>query len=119
MTLHGTSATTWAQTPANERVGAPLPGRVPPDGEGEDLADAFAPVADQERLGCEALAAARERLSEIVKRNGSIFCLHDARENEACPDIRPTLEALRRLLPELASMGFHFERVSQILCPTN
>jgi peptidoglycan-N-acetylglucosamine deacetylase len=51
-------------------------------------------------------------------RNGSIFCLHDGRENEARPDIRPTLEALRRLLPELTSMGFHFERVSQILCPT-
>jgi peptidoglycan-N-acetylglucosamine deacetylase len=50
--------------------------------------------------------------------NGAIFCLHDARESQPSPDIRPTLEAVRRLVPELAALGFRFETVSQILCPT-
>jgi peptidoglycan/xylan/chitin deacetylase (PgdA/CDA1 family) len=51
-------------------------------------------------------------------RNGAIFCLHDARESQPRPDIRPTLEAVRRLVPELTARGFCFETVSQILCPT-
>ena len=51
-------------------------------------------------------------------QNGAIFCLHDGRETRPDPDIRPTLEAVRRLLPELRAKGFHFETVSQILCPT-
>jgi len=50
-------------------------------------------------------------------RNGAIFCLHDGRLMQARPDIRPTLEAVRRLLPELSARGFRFETVSQILCP--
>ncbi|HSW50267.1 MAG TPA: polysaccharide deacetylase family protein [Bryobacteraceae bacterium] len=48
--------------------------------------------------------------------NGAIFCLHDAREGQSCPDIRPTLEAVRRLVPELRARGYRFETVSQILC---
>lgn len=55
---------------------------------------------------------------EQAARNGAIFCLHDAREAQPRPDIRPTLEAVRRLVPELAARGFRFETVSQILCPT-
>jgi len=51
-------------------------------------------------------------------QNGAIFCLHDGRETRPNPDIRPTLEAVRRLLSELRARGFHFETVSQILCPT-
>ena len=50
-------------------------------------------------------------------RNGAIFCLHDGRLMQARPDIRPTLEAVRRLVPELSARGFRFETVSQILCP--
>ena len=50
-------------------------------------------------------------------RNGAIFCLHDGRLTQARPDIRPTLEAVRRLVPELSARGFRFETVSQILCP--
>jgi peptidoglycan/xylan/chitin deacetylase (PgdA/CDA1 family) len=50
--------------------------------------------------------------------NGAIFCLHDGRENRPNPDIRPTLEAVRRLIPELSARGFRFETVSQIICPT-
>ena len=51
-------------------------------------------------------------------RNGAIFCLHDGRDTKVRPDIGPTLEAVRRLMPELAAKGFRFETVSQILCPT-
>ena len=51
-------------------------------------------------------------------RNGAILCLHDGRDTRPHPDIRPTLEAVRRLLPELMARGFRFETVSQILCPT-
>ncbi|MFB3777811.1 MAG: polysaccharide deacetylase family protein [Bryobacteraceae bacterium] len=50
--------------------------------------------------------------------NGAIFCLHDAREGQPRPDIRPTLEAVRRLVPQLSARGYRFETVSQILCPT-
>ena len=50
--------------------------------------------------------------------NGAILCLHDGREAAPRPDIRQTLEAVRRLLPALAERGYHFETVSEILCPT-
>jgi peptidoglycan/xylan/chitin deacetylase (PgdA/CDA1 family) len=50
-------------------------------------------------------------------RNGAIFCLHDGRELQPRPEISETLEAVRRLIPELRARGFHFETVSQILCP--
>ena len=52
-------------------------------------------------------------------RNGAIFCLHDGRGLLPHPDIRETLEALRRAIPALLERGFHFETVSEILCPTN
>jgi peptidoglycan/xylan/chitin deacetylase (PgdA/CDA1 family) len=51
--------------------------------------------------------------------NGAIFCLHDGRELSPSPDIRATLEAVERAIPELKRRGFHFETVSQLLCPTN
>ena len=51
-------------------------------------------------------------------RGGAIFCLHDGRLTQAKPDTRATLEAVRRLVPELLERGFRFETVSQILCPT-
>ena len=51
-------------------------------------------------------------------RSGAILCLHDGRETRMHPDIRPTLEAVRRLIRELSAKGFRFETVSQILCPT-
>lgn len=50
--------------------------------------------------------------------NGAIFCLHDGRLLERRPDISATLEALRRIVPALLERGFHFETVSDILCPT-
>jgi peptidoglycan/xylan/chitin deacetylase (PgdA/CDA1 family) len=51
--------------------------------------------------------------------NGAIFCLHDGRELQPQPDVQDTLEAISRLIPELRARGFHFETVSQILCPTS
>ncbi len=50
--------------------------------------------------------------------NGAIFCLHDGRTVQADPDIGVTLRAVRELLPKLMQRGFHFERVTDILCPT-
>jgi peptidoglycan/xylan/chitin deacetylase (PgdA/CDA1 family) len=51
--------------------------------------------------------------------NGAIFCLHDGRELQVRPDLSQTLRALRETIPALQDRGFHFETVSQILCPTN
>ena len=50
--------------------------------------------------------------------NGAIFCLHDGRTVETNPDVGVTLRAVRELLPKLIERGFHFERVTEILCPT-
>jgi peptidoglycan/xylan/chitin deacetylase (PgdA/CDA1 family) len=51
--------------------------------------------------------------------NGGILCLHDGRDIQPDPDIRATLEAVEQAIPRLQDRGFHFETVSQILCPTN
>jgi len=51
-------------------------------------------------------------------KNGAIFCLHDGRGLEKRPQIGATLETVRQLLPKLREAGFHFEKVSEILCPT-
>ena len=62
------------------------------------------------------------RVSRLVERravNGGIICLHDGRETKPAPDIRATIDAVRSLIPTLKERGFHFETVSQILCPTN
>jgi peptidoglycan/xylan/chitin deacetylase (PgdA/CDA1 family) len=58
-----------------------------------------------------------ERLIKGV-RNGSIFCLHDGRELAERPDVRATIEAVRRLLPELREKGYDLVRVSDLLCQT-
>jgi peptidoglycan/xylan/chitin deacetylase (PgdA/CDA1 family) len=50
--------------------------------------------------------------------NGAILCLHDGRTVKPSPDIRVTLETVREVLPKLMEQGFHFEKVSDILCPT-
>ena len=50
--------------------------------------------------------------------NGAIFCLHDGRTTRPRPDIGATLQAVRELLPKLMESGFHFEKVTDILCPT-
>ena len=47
-------------------------------------------------------------------RNGAIFCLHDSRATAGT-----CIEAVRRLIPSLLEKGYHFETVSEILCPKN
>lgn len=58
-----------------------------------------------------------ERLSESVA-NGAIFCLHDGRELRPRPEIGVTVEAVRRLVPQLLDLGYKFETISRLLCPT-
>jgi peptidoglycan-N-acetylglucosamine deacetylase len=50
--------------------------------------------------------------------NGAIFCLHDGRTTDKQPDVREMLTAVREVLPKLMEQGFHFEKVTDILCPT-
>jgi len=50
--------------------------------------------------------------------NGAILCLHDGRVLQPRPDVRVMLEAVRAVLPKLMEQGFHFEKVTDILCPT-
>ncbi len=57
-------------------------------------------------------------LLERKAGSGAIFCLHDGRLTEPRPDIRVTLEAMERILPRLIDAGYHFEKVSDIICPT-
>ena len=58
------------------------------------------------------------RADEVVARmaaaasNGAILCLHDGRELREKPDIRTTVEAVRRLVPLLLDRGIQFETVS-------
>jgi peptidoglycan/xylan/chitin deacetylase (PgdA/CDA1 family) len=52
-------------------------------------------------------------------RPGSIVCLHDGRELQSKPDIRSTIQAVDRLVPELQDQGYRFETISQLLCQTN
>ncbi len=51
-------------------------------------------------------------------RNGAIICLHDGRQLVSRPDVQPTLDAVRQIIPSLVSRGFEFQTVSQLLCPT-
>ena len=63
------------------------------------------------------------RASEVVARmaasasNGAILCLHDGRELREKPDVRVTVEAVRRLVPLLQSRGYEFETIGRLLCP--
>lgn len=50
--------------------------------------------------------------------SGAILCLHDGRALQRRPDIGVTLQAVREILPILLEQGFHFEKVTDILCPT-
>jgi peptidoglycan/xylan/chitin deacetylase (PgdA/CDA1 family) len=65
------------------------------------------------------LAAPRiaERVLSRV-RDGAIVCLHDGRGTLRDPDVRPTIEAARKIIPSLLEKGYHFETVSQLICRT-
>ena len=62
-------------------------------------------------------AAIADRVLSHV-HDGGIVCLHDGRGTREDPDVTPTLEAVHRIVPALLEAGYHFETVSQLLCPT-
>ena len=62
-----------------------------------------------------ALAVAERVLSRAC--DGGIICLHDGRGTLKDPDISSTVEAVRRIVPGLLARGYHFETVSQLICP--
>ena len=55
----------------------------------------------------------------LTRVEGDIICLHDGRGTLKDPDISATEEAVRRIVPNLLEKGYHFETVSQLLCPMN
>ncbi len=65
----------------------------------------------------DAQAIVRRVLPEM--ENGAIICLHDGRELQIRPDVEPTIDAVRRLIPILKAEGYRFQTVSQLICPTN
>ncbi|HEU5020494.1 MAG TPA: polysaccharide deacetylase family protein [Bryobacteraceae bacterium] len=67
------------------------------------------------KLSAEAIA--NRVLSRVT--DGGIICLHDGRALAEDPDVTPTLEALRRIIPPLVEAGYHFETISQLLWPAN
>lgn len=71
-------------------------------------------------IGYDWKAAADEVLRRMAAgaSNGAILCLHDGRELREKPDIGATVEAVRRLVPQLLDQGYRLETVSQLLCPT-
>lgn len=48
-------------------------------------------------------------------RNGAIFCLHDARERDPDPDIRVSVDSVKRVVPVLLEKGYRFVTVSELL----
>lgn len=67
------------------------------------------------RLPAEGIAA------RVLKRagDGDIVCLHDGRGTLKDSDVKPTIDAVRRILPELLDRGYKFETVTELICPTN
>ncbi len=72
-------------------------------------------------IGCDWKLDSRAIVRRVLPKieNGAIICLHDGRELQVRPDVEPTLDAVRRLLPILKAEGYRFETVSQLICPTN
>jgi peptidoglycan/xylan/chitin deacetylase (PgdA/CDA1 family) len=58
-------------------------------------------------------------VSRIVSNlfSGSIVCLHDGRHTQQRPNVRPTLEAVRQIVPEALERGFEFVTISELICP--
>ena len=65
------------------------------------------------RLGSTAIAAR----CIAAARSGAILCLHDGRETQVRPNVRPAIEAVKKIVPELLDRGFEFETVGSILSP--
>ena len=61
-----------------------------------------------------------ERIVTRISSNlysGSIILLHDGRQTQSKPNIRPTIEAIREIVPAVLERGFEFVTVSELLCP--
>jgi len=50
--------------------------------------------------------------------DGAILCLHDGRELRVRPEVGETVDAVRRLVPQLLDEGYRFETLSRLICPT-
>jgi peptidoglycan-N-acetylglucosamine deacetylase len=63
--------------------------------------------------------SAREITQRVLNhvQAGAIVCLHDGRGTLKDPDASQTVEAVRRIVPSLLEAGYHFETVSNLLCP--
>jgi peptidoglycan/xylan/chitin deacetylase (PgdA/CDA1 family) len=70
-------------------------------------------------LGCDWKLPAEAIAERVAARvsDGCIICLHDGRGTLKDPDVTPTIEAVRRIVPNLLEKGYHFETVTQLLCP--
>jgi peptidoglycan/xylan/chitin deacetylase (PgdA/CDA1 family) len=66
--------------------------------------------------GCDWILPAQEVFTHVSAgaSPGGIVCLHDGRRLLVKPDIRHTVEAVRRLMPALLERGYCFQTVSQI-----
>jgi peptidoglycan/xylan/chitin deacetylase (PgdA/CDA1 family) len=62
-------------------------------------------------------AGAVERRVVARTGDGGIVCLHDGRGTLKDPNVRTTIEAVRRIIPALVEKGYHFETVTQLLWP--
>ena len=70
-------------------------------------------------LGLDWKRDANQVATRVLERvdNGGIICLHDGRGMQHHPGISSTIEAVRRIVPQLLDRGYAFETVTQILCP--
>jgi peptidoglycan/xylan/chitin deacetylase (PgdA/CDA1 family) len=68
-------------------------------------------------IGLDWRLAAPEIAARLLGRAqpGAILCLHDGREAAVKPDIGPTVEAVRIVVPGLLEQGFRLETVSVLL----
>jgi peptidoglycan/xylan/chitin deacetylase (PgdA/CDA1 family) len=70
-------------------------------------------------IGCDWKLSAPDIAERVLSRtcDGGIICLHDGRGTLKDPDVSSTVEAVRRIVPGLLAKGYHFETVSQLICP--
>jgi peptidoglycan/xylan/chitin deacetylase (PgdA/CDA1 family) len=70
-------------------------------------------------IGCDWRLSAEGISKRVVTRvtEGDIICLHDGRGTLKDPDISATVEAVRRIVPNLLEKGYHFETVTELICP--
>jgi peptidoglycan-N-acetylglucosamine deacetylase len=48
---------------------------------------------------------------------GGIICLHDGRDIQPRPDVRPMIAAVKQIVPALQDQGYGFETVTELLRP--